>query len=79
MIPKDNYRTQAEQAKKRFLTYDQQELICRCALRYDEEYFYTSGSLTFINFTGLAKLDENMVELKKLVAETIDYDYDKEN
>ena len=27
----------------------------------------------------MVKLDENMVELKKLVAETIDYDYDKEN
>ena len=27
----------------------------------------------------MAKLDENMAELKKLVAETIDYDYDKEN
>ena len=26
----------------------------------------------------MVKLDENMVELKKLVAETIDYDYDKE-
>ena len=27
----------------------------------------------------MAKPDENMAELKKLVAETIDYDYDKEN
>ena len=27
----------------------------------------------------MVKLDENMVELKKLIAETIDYDYDKEN
>ena len=27
----------------------------------------------------MAKLDENMVELKRLIAETIDYDYDKEN
>jgi hypothetical protein len=27
----------------------------------------------------MAKLDENMVELKKLIAETINYDYDKEN
>ena len=27
----------------------------------------------------MAKLDENMVELKKLIAETIDYDYGKEN
>jgi hypothetical protein len=38
----DNYAIAVEQAKKRFLTYDQQELICRCALRYDEEYFYIS-------------------------------------
>ncbi len=29
-------------------------------LCYDGEYFYGSGSLTFINFTGLAKFDENM-------------------
>lgn len=34
-------------------------------LCYDEEYFYTSGSLTFINFTGLAKFDENMKCIKK--------------
>ena len=27
----------------------------------------------------MVKLDENMAELKKLVAETIDFDYDKEN
>ena len=27
----------------------------------------------------MVKLDENMIELKKLVAKTIDYDYDKEN
>ena len=29
-----------QQAKKLFLTYDQQELIHRCALRFDETYFY---------------------------------------
>lgn len=34
-------------------------------LCYDEEYFYTSGSLTFINFTGLAKFDENMKCIQK--------------
>ena len=38
----DNYQIQAMQAKKRFLTYDQQELIQRCALRYDAEYLYLS-------------------------------------
>lgn len=31
----------------------------------DEEYFYTSGSLTFINFTGLAKFDEDMNCIEK--------------
>ena len=36
----NNYAIQLTQAKKRFLTYDQQELIDRCALRYDERYFY---------------------------------------
>lgn len=36
----DNYLIQARQAKKLFLTYDQQELICRCGLKYDETYFY---------------------------------------
>ena len=34
-------------------------------LCYDEEYFYSSGSLTFMNFTGLAKFDENMKCIKK--------------
>ena len=38
----DNYKIQAEQAKKLFLTYDQQELIERCHLKCDETYFYTS-------------------------------------
>ena len=42
MEPKrDNYQIQLQQAKKLFLTYDQQELIHRCALRHDETYFYT--------------------------------------
>ena len=36
----DNYKIQAAQAKKHFLTYDQQELIDRCRLRYDADYFY---------------------------------------
>lgn len=39
---RDNYRLQAEQAKKFFLTYDQQELIHRCGLRYDDDYLYTA-------------------------------------
>ena len=37
---RDNYQLQAQQAKKHFLTYDQQELIRRCRLQHDEEYFY---------------------------------------
>ena len=36
----DNYKIQAAQAKKLFLRYDQQELIHRCGLRFDETYFY---------------------------------------
>ena len=38
---RDNYKIQVMQAKKHFLTYDQQELIERCRLRFDETYFYT--------------------------------------
>ena len=36
----NNYEIQVMQAKRRFLTYDQQELICRCNLRFDDDYFY---------------------------------------
>ena len=36
----DNYKIQAGQAKKLFLTYDQQELIRRCRLEYDPDYLY---------------------------------------
>lgn len=38
----DNYQLQAQQAKKFFLTYDQQRLISKLSLRYDEAYLYTS-------------------------------------
>lgn len=41
MQRRNNYQIQLMQAKERFLTYDQQELIARCALRYDENYLYT--------------------------------------
>ena len=41
----DNYAIAAAQAKKRFLTYDQQELIRRCRLRFDEDHFY----ITFLS------------------------------
>lgn len=37
---RDNYQIQVMQAKKHFLSYDQQELIGRCGLRFDERYFY---------------------------------------
>ena len=39
---RDNYQLQLMQAKALFLTYDQQELICRCVLRHDEAYFYVT-------------------------------------
>lgn len=38
---RNNYEIQVMQAKKRFLTYDQQELIARCRLQFDEQYLYT--------------------------------------
>lgn len=41
----DNYAIQAAQAKKLFLTYDQQELIRRCRLSFDEDFFY----ITFLS------------------------------
>ena len=37
---RNNYQLQVMQAKRHFLTYDQQELITRCRLRFDETYFY---------------------------------------
>jgi len=37
---RDNYQIQLGLAKERFLTYNQQELIDRCRLRYDHAYFY---------------------------------------
>lgn len=36
----NNYDIQARQAKKLFLTYDQQEIIARCRLAFDEKYLY---------------------------------------
>ncbi len=41
MQKRDNYQIQAAQAKKLFLTYDQQALIHRCRLEHDEQYLYT--------------------------------------
>lgn len=36
----NNYLIQVSKAKKRFLTYNQQELISRCHIRADSSYFY---------------------------------------
>ena len=38
----NNYDIQLQQAKAHFLTYDQQEIIDRCRLEADEDYFYFS-------------------------------------
>ena len=40
MEKRDNYAIQAQQAKKRFLTYPQESLISRCNLSFDQGYFY---------------------------------------
>lgn len=40
MERKNNYLIQAQQAKDRFLTYDQQKLIRKFSLKYDAEYLY---------------------------------------
>ena len=36
----NNYRIQAQQAKERFVTYDQSRLIAKLNLRFDETYLY---------------------------------------
>ena len=41
MQRRDNYRIQADQAKARFLTYDQDTLIRKCGLTADDRYLYT--------------------------------------
>ncbi len=40
MTRRDNYQIQAQQAKSRFLTYDQAALIQKFCLRHDEAYLY---------------------------------------
>ena len=42
MARQDNYAIQASQAKLRFLTYDQDQLIAKFHLDSDSEYLYTS-------------------------------------
>lgn len=41
MTRRNNYLIQAQQAKERFLTYDQQKLIEKFGLRSDAQYLYT--------------------------------------
>ena len=40
MKRRNNYLIQAQQAKERFLTYDQQKLIRKFGLQFDAEYLY---------------------------------------
>lgn len=42
MLRKDNYLIQAQQAKQRFLTYDQEKLIRKFHLHADDTYLYVS-------------------------------------
>ena len=42
MQGRDNYRIQAEQAKERFLTFDQELLIRKLNLEFDENYLYVN-------------------------------------
>ncbi len=40
MKQKDNYAIQMAQAQRRFLTYDQEQILKKCPMPYDGEYFY---------------------------------------
>ena len=42
MDRKDNYKTQADQAKRHFLTYDQERLVRKLKARSDERYIYVN-------------------------------------
>lgn len=42
MQKKDNYVLQAEQAKRHFLTYDQEKLVAKLKAKSDEQYIYVS-------------------------------------
>lgn len=42
MAGTNNYLIQAQQAKQRFLTYDQERLIAKFSLDFDEEYIYVN-------------------------------------
>lgn len=63
----DNYQIQMARAKEHFLTYDQQELIQRCRLSFDETWLYLkflSQDYRIRRQTGdmERKLGENWVE-----------------
>lgn len=63
MIEKrDNYQIQVQQAKQRFLTYDQQELIRRCCLNWDEHYLYAK---LFSHLYRICRKSGNMERLEK--------------
>lgn len=36
----DNYQLQMQQAQQRFLTYDQEKILAKCAVSHDGDYFY---------------------------------------
>ena len=36
----DNYQIQAQRARQRFLTYDQQQIIAKSPLTFDDDYLY---------------------------------------
>ena len=57
---RDNYKLQAAQAKKLFLTYDQQELIRRCGLAHDGDYFY------FVFLASAYRLNRHDGDLRRL-------------
>ena len=42
MARDNNYLIQAGQAKKRFLTYDQEKLIAKFRLKFDTDYLYVN-------------------------------------
>lgn len=42
MIRRNNYLIQAAQAKERFLTYDQEAIITKLGLEFDDDYIYVN-------------------------------------
>ena len=60
----DNYQIQAQQAKERFLTYDQERLIRKMGLESDENYLY----ITMLSRKHRIRRDTG--DMEKLVGET---------